>query len=409
MVAQDGTVAGVDEQDLARAQAPALDHSRRFERDHARFAGGHHQPVRGHLVAERTQAVAVEGGAGEDAVAEGQRGRSVPGLEAGGLVAVEVADRGRHVTPAFPGVGHQRHQGFGDVEAAADQQLEHVVERRGVRAVSPDHGPQLGRQLGLAGAHPGPVALDGVDLAVVGEHPEGLRVAPVGHGVGGVALVEDGQLRAGAGVGEVLIEGGQVGARHQALVDEGAAGTGRDVEADARGGRDALGLPSGPVEAVLPLAVRGVGTGDHRVPDRGHVAASLLAQLLGSDRDRAPVCHAHPVRGQRLREDLPSPLVPLEEDGDRGVGSEKAARDLDHESGAVAALAVGVQAAPMGQAGERGHAHSDHVVGGFGAGGGHEAHAAGRPLGAGRPLICLAGMRQRMRWRHGRKATGRPG
>ena len=100
------------------------------------------------------------------------------------MVAIEIADR-RIDVEALPGFRHQHRQALADVAAAADQQLEGVVEHGRVGAAFIDDGheqPFVVRQPGteatLPGTHPVDVALDRVDLAVVAEHPERLSPLP---------------------------------------------------------------------------------------------------------------------------------------------------------------------------------------------------------------------------------------
>jgi hypothetical protein len=75
-----------------------------------------------------------------------------------------------------------------------------------------------------------PVSADGVDLAVVAEHPEHLGQIPVGEGVGGVAAMEDDRLGSELRLAQVGVEAPELLAGGQRLVDEGAGGEGRDVE-----------------------------------------------------------------------------------------------------------------------------------------------------------------------------------
>ena len=82
---------------------------------------------------------------------------------------------------------------------------------------------QLGLELALAGAHPVAVALDGVDLAVVRDHPERLRERPRREGVGRVARVHERELGGEALVGQVGVERLELQGGDHALVDEGAA------------------------------------------------------------------------------------------------------------------------------------------------------------------------------------------
>ena len=70
--------------------------------------------------------------------------------------------------------------------------------------------------------HPVDVALDGVDLSVVGEHPEGMREVPGRKRIGGIALVEYRHRRHEARIEQVGIEDRQLFGQEHALVDQRA-------------------------------------------------------------------------------------------------------------------------------------------------------------------------------------------
>jgi hypothetical protein len=101
------------------------------------------------------------------------------------VVAVEVAQLAQ-VAGVRRGLdGRDQHgQGVADVAAAPDQQLDGVVELGRVRAVGVEHRHQqllvqlTGSEVALAGPHPGDVAVEGVDLAVVAQEPERLGALP---------------------------------------------------------------------------------------------------------------------------------------------------------------------------------------------------------------------------------------
>ena len=78
--------------------------------------------------AARTQAVAVERRAGDLAVGEDDRGRTVPGLDQAGVEVVEALDVGVEIAAGAVGLGDHHHHRVRDRAAAQHQQLEHVVE-----------------------------------------------------------------------------------------------------------------------------------------------------------------------------------------------------------------------------------------------------------------------------------------
>jgi hypothetical protein len=70
--------------------------------------------------------------------------------------------------------------------------------------------------------HPGTIAEQRVDLAVVRKQSEGLGKLPGGEGVGRVALVIDGQRGLVVRIAQVEEERGQLVRREHALVDQRA-------------------------------------------------------------------------------------------------------------------------------------------------------------------------------------------
>ena len=91
--------------------------------------------------------------------------------------------------------------------------------------------PQQGRgEHGLAHAHVGRVAAQGVDLAVMGGQAEGLGQGPRRQGVGGKTFVEHGKRRGTVLVRQIGIELAQPGAGEHALVDDAPAGAAGHIE-----------------------------------------------------------------------------------------------------------------------------------------------------------------------------------
>ena len=182
----------VDQEHPARLQPTLLDDPLRFDRQDARLGGEHDQAVVGHPVAPRTQAVAVQGRADLGAVGEADSGGAVPRLHHRGVEAVEVASRRIHLGVVLPRLGDHHQHGVGQGAATQVQQFQHLVEGRrvGTLRVADREQPveiardQVGGEQRLTGPHPVAVALDRVDLAVVGEQPVGMSTLPGGEGVG---------------------------------------------------------------------------------------------------------------------------------------------------------------------------------------------------------------------------------
>jgi hypothetical protein len=192
---------------------------------------------------ERPQPVAVEVRDRLVAVARDDRGGAVARAQEHAHRFVErrepVARRGQ--ARRF---GQQRQDRLRQAQPSGQQRDHHVVEVRGVRAARADDRPHacadlleprvaLGQQaheIGPDRLHPGDVALDGRDLAVVAERPERLRAAPGGRGVGAVAAVEQHETRGVVRVAQVRVELADLRQLGEPLVDDRAVRQARDRE-----------------------------------------------------------------------------------------------------------------------------------------------------------------------------------
>ncbi len=239
-VVDDAAGIGVHQEHLARRNPALLDHLGGFDVDHPHLGGEDDQPVFGDPVASGAQTVAVQGGADKVAVGEGDGGGAVPRLHEQGVVFVERTPCRIHGGVVFPGLGDHHHDRVRDGAAGEPEQLGDFVEGRGVGRTRGADGVQLFRgvtqqrvgELGLARAHPVPVALNSVDFTVVGDGAERLGQRPRREGVGGEARVDDSQLGFETLVREVGVERLQLGRREHALVDDGPGGQRREVYAE---------------------------------------------------------------------------------------------------------------------------------------------------------------------------------
>jgi len=84
---------------------------------------------------------------------------------------------------------------------------------------------------------------------------------------------------------------------------------------------------------------------------------------------------AHARNG--IRDDRARTIVPGEQRRHRNLAAQQAMRHLDEQTGAIATLAVGVEAAAMGEAGESEGAKRDRFMAELG--GGDKAHSTGSP------------------------------
>jgi len=230
LVFDDAALLQIDQQHAAGLQAPLLDDAVLRDRQRAGLGRQDHHVVVGDQVACRAQPVAIQRGADLSAVGEGHGGRAVPGLHQGGVVFIEGAPRLVHVGVLLPGLRDHDHHGVGQGIARHDQQFQAVVEGGGVGLAFVDDGVELGQVFAqhgrahraLAGAQPVEVALDGVDLAIVGDHAVGVRERPGRECIGGEALVHQRQGRDGPGVGQVAVVQPHLIGQQQAFVDHGA-------------------------------------------------------------------------------------------------------------------------------------------------------------------------------------------
>ena len=159
---------------------------------------GQHDAVVGGLPpAGRAQAVAVEHRADQRAVGERDAGRAVPRLHQARVELVERPALRVHRGVVLPRLRDHHQHRVRQAAAAEVQQLQHLVERRRVRAVRVADREQPGEVAGdeiavqqrLTGAHTVAVAADGVDLTVVRDEPERVRERPRGERVRGETAV----------------------------------------------------------------------------------------------------------------------------------------------------------------------------------------------------------------------------
>ena len=238
LVGDDPPLRRVDQEDAPRVQPFLHEDLVGREVEHAGFRGHHHQAVARHAVARRTQAVSVEHGADHHAVGERHRRRAVPRLHQRRVVFVEGLQRRVHGLVRGPRLRNHHQHRVRQRAAGHDQELQHVVEGRGVAAPFADDRQQPAQVVAeerrpqqlLARVHPVDVAAQRVDFTVVGDVPVGMGERPGGEGVGAEPLVHQRQRRFHVRIAE--IGEGRLDLRRvqHALVDERARGQARDVE-----------------------------------------------------------------------------------------------------------------------------------------------------------------------------------
>lgn len=268
--------------------------------------------------------------------------------------------------------------------AGEDEEFEHLVEGGGIRGAVGGHGHEgrqvaegLGCESSLARGHPVPVAANGVDLAVVGDHAEGLGEVPGGEGVRREARVDEGEAGGHGLIAQIGEEVGELVRREHPLVDHGRGRQARHVDpvlalgaAPEAEGRDVerasvpLGVRVGDDELTEGRQRSSGGRADGAVLD-GHVAPCERSEAL-LPRDAFD-------GGDRLGE-FDAPVGRSgEEDEAGGVGAgcgqvgsdrlfEEGVGHLDEDARPVAGVLLGADGSAVVEALEGGEAGLDDRV-----------------------------------------------
>ena len=303
--------------------------------------------------------------------------------------AEEVADLGRHRGVVLPRRRDHHHHGVVQRVAAEVEQLEHLVEAgrvgrpgRADRERPLDTGQQRAVEHRLARPHPVLVALDGVDLAVVGDEAVRVGERPRRERVGREPGVHQQQRRLDARVGEIGEELAQLGSGEHPLVDDRARRQRREVGVQLAGELAAAALAGDERLAVeVDPGGRGVavalGVDDEQLLEQGHRGTGGLAQAAGVDRERTPAEGAQPgvldgAFDQRLR--LVAGHVVGRQEGDPGGvcacrrelevdhGPVQRVRHLDQDARTVAGVRFGARRTTMLEVRQRAQAGGDELV-----------------------------------------------
>ena len=267
---------------------------------------------------------------------------------------------------------------MGQRTAGADEEFEGIVEARRVAAAFDDHRLEVadrsaeilvGKQ-SLTGAHPIHVAAQGVDFAVVGGHAERMGQIPGREGVGRIALMDQGQGRHTAlvgEVGEVLAEGRR---QEHALVDDRFGGQRADVKGVAAS--EGLG-PHGVFSALAreqqqqleTLGYRRIGrVADEDLLDQRLVALGDLAESGVVGGHVAPTEHREAVVDDRLfdggaagcagrfvtgHEHQARAVFAAHRQGEAAHCAIQLVRNLDEDAGAIAVARISADRTAMVQ------------------------------------------------------------
>jgi hypothetical protein len=396
-VLDDPALCGVDQEHPAGLQPSLADHLVLRDVQDADLGGEHDQAVLGDPVAGGPQSVPVEHGADLVAVGEGDAGRAVPGLHQVGVELVEGAAGRVHGGVVLPRLRDHHQHGVRQAAPAEVEQLQHLVEGGGVGVLGGADredpvqvaGDRVGGELRLPGRHPVAVALDGVDLAVVGDEAVRVGQRPAGEGVGGEAGVDQADRGGVAAVGQVGEERLQLPGGEHALVDQGARGQRGEVDTALAFG--ALAQHEGdPVQLQAGAPARAVA--DEQLAEARHDRAGGVAEQVRAGRHVAPAEDGEALLGGDRgdggdRGGVGRVVVGQEGDADgvtacrgkleAGPGAQEGVGDLGEDAGAVAGVGLRAGGAAVLQVAQDGQCLLDDAVLGLAGERRDETHAAG--------------------------------
>ncbi len=340
--------------------------------------GGHRDQAIVRLDPARwTQPVTVQHADGIATVRHDHTRRPIPGLHVHGVVLVEGAQVGVHAVDVLPGRRHHHAQGTENIHASRQKQFQHVIHSGGIGAGTVDQRLELFQigqvrtaELGSPCHSPVAVALDGVDLAVVGEQPERLGQRPLGRSVGREPLVENAHGGGHVRITQIRIERRQVHRHHQSLVGQGPVGQTAHVEL-----RIILQINLGPPAPdkqrdTKTLRIHGARSDEHLLDGR-QLVQRHLPQALGIGRDGSPARNGQAFTlVEPLLQDGPCARgalrIPAQEDlADTVIRAQfgtqilfrhlaqKGIRPVKQQTTAIARFTVGGNAATVGHAGQR--------------------------------------------------------
>ncbi len=281
LVGDDALLLRVHKENPPRLQPALLHDMLRRDVEHAHLRGQNQPVVVRDVIPGRAQSVAVEGRPDHISVGEQNRRRAVPRLHHRRVVMVEILPFLVHERVMLPWLRNRHHHGERQIHAVHVQELERVVQHRGIRACFLNDRVDFveillhDRRIHglLAGKHTVDIAADGIDFAVVRDHPVRVRAVPGRRGVGREAGVHDGDRSPVRLALQILIEAPQLAYQEHSLVDHGAGGQRTDI---------------GVLRALLEFAADDIQSAVE--------LNSLLHVLWPSDEALADAGHAVPCR-----------------------------------------------------------------------------------------------------------------
>ena len=266
----------------------------------------HDEVVVGDEPSRWTQSVTIECRTNVAPVGERERRGTVPRLHQRGVMLVERAPIRLHRRIVLPRLWHEHRHRVRERPPRVYEQLDDVIQRRRVALVGLHDGENIGERvtearrchLLFANPHPGEVAADRVDLAVVAEKPIRVRARPRRNRVGGEPGVNDRQSSCRRGRCQIRIKGAELIGAQQALVDDCARRKTRDVHL----GRGPLERTTKHVESTLERrAIIGLAVErdrrDKELPDARTRAPRVAAEQRRVGRHVTPSQHAASAGG----------------------------------------------------------------------------------------------------------------
>ena len=400
----------IDSNHLPRPQGALFANGGFIHRHHPCLRARNQQPIAGHDIAHRAQAIAIKAPADPAAVGHRQRRRTIPRLDDRVAVGIHIRPSLGHVGRGLgPRLRHQHGFRHGGRPARADQDLEHRIQSPRIRGATRNdrldilsHIPKGGRShADLVALHPVDVALQRVDLAVMGEHPEGLGQPPLREGVGAVTLVIDRKGGLEPLIHQIGVEGGDLFGQHHALVDDAAAGQGAQIHPLNPGGIGGFLNPAAD-DVQLPLKLLLIDvlfTADQDLLNLGPRRIGLVAQNARVHRHMPPAInvmahaqhfgfHDGPATLLRAKVGARQEHLPDRDQLFRVRLMARAAhlvieeldRNLHMDPRPVASLAIGIDRAPVPHRLQRVDPVFHDLTAGLAGNRHHKTHAAGRML-----------------------------
>ncbi len=396
----------IDGYHLSRSQRALFAHRGFVHRHHPGLGPGNQHPIAGDDIAHGPQAVAVKPAADPAAIGHGQRRRAVPRFHNRVAIGIHIGPCLGHIGRGLrPRLWHQHGFRHGGRTARTHQHLEHRIQRARVRGATGDdrldvlcHVAESRRShADLMAAHPVDVALQCVDLAVMGQHAEGLRQPPLRESVGGVALMINGKGGFKPLIRQIGVEHRHLLGQHHPLVNDAAAREGTQVKPlNPRRRRRLFDAAADDVQFALELlGVGAILAANQDLFDLGARRIGLFAQNGRVHRDMPPAIDvmAHPqdfgfhdgpaafLRAEigTRKENLPHRdqlfrirLMP----GAANLIVEELDRNLHMDARAVASLAVGIHCTPVPDRLKRRNAVFHNLAAGLAGNRHHQSHPA---------------------------------